>query len=134
MVLGLFPALMAGKVEGSPAAGWGIGILFSLISGGIVLAIIAALTRRGSIRISDENLVFHERTIFNALHESWFRADLETVEVGVSERSSEDGISITYFIEVQPRSSRALRWFENREKSELEWIATCLRGQLELGS
>lgn len=92
------------------------------------------MTRRGAIRICDESLVFHERTVFRSHHESWFREDIESVEVGVEETRSEDGVDITCFIEVQPGSNSATHWFETREKSELEWIATCLRGQLELES
>ena len=134
MVFGLFPALMAGKVNGSPLAGWFICTVFSLLSGGIVLGIVSEVTRRGAIRICDESLVFHERTVFRSHHESWFREDIESVEVGVEETRSEDGVDITCFIEVQPGSNSATHWFETREKSELEWIATCLRGQLELES
>ena len=131
LLTGLVPALLSGKVEGQPAAGWLIVGVFTLIAIFIVFNRIHASIRRGSIRLGRDSLSFREHGIFGQHRAEWERDSIESVRVAVEEYSTTQSVSYDHFVQVEPATGVAREWFCNREKIELEWIVTNILGHLD---
>lgn len=127
----LVPALLAGKVQGSPSAGWVIACVSTAISLGIVLNRLAAATRHGTIRVTGASLMFQESTLLGEHVAEWKLKSIEQVRVGVKTYKSDDGVTWSHYLEVQPDFHDPRLWFDNRDKSELEWMATQIGERLE---
>ena len=130
LTFGLVPALIAGKVKGQPFAGWVIFFIFTTISICIWLCIISAASRNGSIRITDGKLTFQASDLFGKHFAEWKLESIDTVRVAV-EQDSENPFHSTHFVEVRPDSNTPRMGFDNREKSELEWIVTGIVDDLD---
>ena len=124
-------ALLAGKVQGQPTAGWVIVFVCTAIAAGIVLNRLSAATRSGSVHIADEYLRFRERDFFVDHYAGWKWVSIEIIHVGVKKYESDEGVSWNHFVEVQPGPNEARYWYDNRTKGELEWIVTLIGNQIE---
>ena len=127
----LVSALIAGKVQGQPTAGWVIVFVVTTISAGIVLNRVYVATRNGSVEIANEYLRFRERDLFGDHYAGWKWESIENVLVGVKKYESDEGVSWNHFVEVQPGTNEPRYWFDNRTKPELEWIVTLIGNQLD---
>lgn len=130
LTFGLVPALIAGKVEGQPSAGWVIVVVFSLVFVGIVLALMNAAIRKGSIRVNDDYVTFSQSGLFGQREERWMITSTEEVRVAFEETESDEGVSWTHYLQVVPDHHKEKYWFSFREKPELEWMATCVNNRL----
>ena len=134
-ILGLLvPALIAGKVEGDPAAGWVIVVVFTLINICIVLYNLSEGVRRGTLKVSDSQLTLEENGLFSAKQKSWPAGVIESVNVKIErhERVGDDG-GVSYTGHLEVRSSvdlEEVEWFDNLDKSELEWMVTSIKDRL----
>lgn len=122
----LVPALIAGKVQGQPSAGWVIVCVFSAVFIGILANRFNAATRRGSVHIAGGYLRFRERDVWGKHFAGWTWESVENVRVGVKQYKTDGGISWNHYVEVQPGPASRRQWFDNRSKPELEWIVTCI--------
>jgi hypothetical protein len=128
----LVPALIAGKVQGQPAAGWVIYFVFTAISIGLVMYFVDKSTRKGSVRICYGELSLSEHNLFRNHHAVWALDSIEEVRVGVEERKDSDGdVTVWHFVEVKPGPDKPRHWFGHRDKAELEWIVTCIVDHLD---
>ena len=127
----LVSALIAGRVEGQPAAGWVIVFVFTTISSCIVLNRVHAATRNGSVQIANEHLRFRERDLFGDHYAGWKWESIENLLVGVKKYESDEGVSWNHFVEVQPGPNEPRYWFDNRTKPELEWIVNLIGDHLD---
>ena len=130
LTFGLVPALIAGKVEGQPSAGWVIVVVFSLVFVGIVVALMNAAIRKGSIRVNDDYVTFSQSGLFGQREERWMVTSTEEVRVAFEETESDEGVSWTHYLQVAPDHHKEKYWFSFREKPELEWMATCVNNRL----
>ena len=134
-ILGLLvPALIAGKVEGDPAAGWVIVVVFTLINICVVLYNLSEGVRRGTLKVSDSQLTLEENGLFSAKQKSWPAGVIESVNVKIErhERVGDDG-GVSYTGHLEVRSSvdlEEVEWFDNLDKSELEWMVTSIKDRL----
>jgi hypothetical protein len=123
----LVPALIAGKVQGQPSAGWAIYSVATALSIGLVLIFVDRSTRKGSVRICYGELSFSEHNLFRIHHAVWALDTIEEVRVGVEERKDSEGdVTVWHFVEVKPSPDKPRHWFGHRDKPELEWIVTCI--------
>lgn len=139
LILGiLVPALIAGKVNGDPAAGWVIVVVFTLLNLCIVLYNLSEGVRRGTLRVSERQLNLEEAGLFSRKQQSWEADAIKSVKVKIErhERVGQDGgVSYSGHLEVFPSGSEEeVEWFDNLEKSELEWMVTSIKDRLGLAS
>lgn len=127
ILFGLIPALLLGKVEGQPLAGWIIATVFTLLTSGMIILVINGATRRGQIQGGSEGLTLTEWDMWGKHENHWTASELRAIEVGVTEQTSDGETTWTYFLNVSPPPSKDRKWFSNRTKEELEWIATTLQ-------
>jgi hypothetical protein len=135
LILGiLVPALIAGKVNGDPAAGWVIVVVFTLLNICIVLYNLSEGVRRGTLKVSDSQLTLEERGLFSTKQRSWQADAIESVKVKIERHESvgDDG-GVNYSGHLEVRSSvdlEEVEWFGNLDKSELEWMVTSIKDRL----
>lgn len=139
LILGiLVPALIAGKVNGDPAAGWVIVVVFTLLNLCIVLYNLSEGVRRGTLRVSERQLNLEEAGLFSRKRQSWEADAIKSVKVKIErhERVGQDGgVSYSSHLEVVPSGGEEeVEWFDNLEKSELEWMVTSIKDRLGLAS
>lgn len=139
LILGiLVPALIAGKVNGDPAAGWVIVVVFTLLNLCIVLYNLSEGVRRGTLRVSERQLNLEEAGLFSRKQQSWEADAIKSVKVKIErhERVGQDGgVSYSGHLEVLPSGGEEeVEWFDNLEKSELEWMVTSIKDRLGLAS
>ncbi len=139
LILGiLVPALIAGKVNGDPAAGWVIVVVFTLLNLCIVLYNLSEGVRRGTLRVSERQLNLEEAGLFSRKRQSWEADAIKSVKVKIErhERVGQDGgVSYSGHLEVLPSGGEEeVEWFDNLEKSELEWMVTSIKDRLGLAS
>ena len=139
LLVGLVPALLAGKVNGQPAAGWLIVCVFTTIAIIIMLTRKNAAMRRGAVRVGKTSLSLTEIDILGQHHAEWPRKSIESVGVGVAEHGQSASVSHDYFVQVELGTGKSpnqhmREWFNNREKGEIEWIVTTIVEQLDLNS
>ena len=139
LILGiLVPALIAGKVNGDPAAGWVIVVVFTLLNLCIVLYNLSEGVRRGTLRVSERQLNLEEAGLFSRKQQSWEADAIKSVKVKIErhERVGQDGgVSYSSHLEVVPSGGEEeVEWFDNLEKSELEWMVTSIKDRLGLAS
>jgi len=130
LTFGLVPALIAGKVEGQPSAGWVVFAVFTLVFVGIVVNRINAAIRKGTISVNDDYVTFSQSGLFGRSEARWMASSTEEVRVAVDETESDEGVSWTHYLQVVPDHHKSRYWFSFREKSELEWMATCVNNRL----
>ncbi|MED5576798.1 MAG: hypothetical protein VX757_04760 [Planctomycetota bacterium] len=126
VLFGLIPALMMGKVNGQPIAGWGIALVSTLFSSALVALVANAATRRGQIEWKNPTLVFREWDMWGTHEQAWTRGEIQDISVGVSEGTSDGAPIWTYHVNITPNGLKERKWFSNRSKEELEWIVTTL--------
>lgn len=126
VLFGLIPALMMGKVNGPPIAGWGIALVSTLFSTALVVLVANAATRRGQIEWKSPSLIFREWDMWGTHEQAWPRGELQDISVGVSEGTSDGAPIWTYHVNITPNGTQDRKWFSNRSKEELEWIVTTL--------
>ncbi|MEC8801966.1 MAG: hypothetical protein VXX55_14460, partial [Planctomycetota bacterium] len=126
VLFGLIPALMMGKVNGQPIAGWGIALVSTLFSIALVVLVANAATRRGQIEWKNPTLVFREWDMWGTHEQAWTRGEIQDISVGVSEGTSDGAPIWTYHVNITPNGLKERKWFSNRSKEELEWIVTTL--------
>lgn len=139
LILGiLVPALIAGKVNGDPAAGWVIVVVFTLLNLCIVLYNLSEGVRRGTLRVSERQLNLEEAGLFSRKQQTWEADAIKSVKVKIErhERVGQDGgVSYSGHLEVLPSGGEEeVEWFDNLEKSELEWMVTSIKDRLGLAS
>lgn len=139
LILGiLVPALIAGKVNGDPAAGWVIVVVFTLLNLCIVLYNLSEGVRRGTLRVSERQLNLEEAGLFSRKQQTWEADAIKSVKVKIErhERVGQDGgVSYSSHLEVVPSGGEEeVEWFDNLEKSELEWMVTSIKDRLGLAS
>ncbi len=138
LILGiLVPALIAGKVNGDPAAGWVIVVVFTLLNGCIVLYNLSEGVRRGTLRVTESQLTLEEAGLFSSNQQTWQVDTIDSVKVKIDrhERVGEDGgVSYSCHLAVRSRMDieEEVEWFDNLEKSELEWMVTSIKDRLGL--
>jgi hypothetical protein len=91
LTLTLVPALILGKVQGQPLAGWVIYSVVTAISVGLVMYFVDTSTRKGSVRIAYGELSLSEHNLFRNHHAVWALNFIEEVRVGVEEHKDSDG-------------------------------------------
>ena len=126
VLFGLIPALMMGKVNGQPIAGWGIALVSTLFSIALVVLVANAATRRGQIEWKNPTLVFREWDMLGTHEQAWTRGEIQDISVGVSEGTFDGAPIWTYHVNITPNGLKERKWFSNRSKEELEWIVTTL--------
>ncbi|MDG1510246.1 MAG: hypothetical protein P8R31_01030, partial [Mariniblastus sp.] len=132
----LVPALITGKVEGDPAAGWVIVVVFTLLNGCVVLYNLSEGVRRGTVRVSQSQLHLEETGLFSTTQRSWQADSIESVNVKIERHETvgqdRSGVSYSYHLEVRSPvdSEEEFQWFDNLEKSELEWMVTTITNRL----
>jgi hypothetical protein len=87
----LVPALILGKVQGQPLAGWVIYSVVTAISIGLVMYFVDTSMRKGSVRIAYGELSLSEHNLFRNHHAVWALNFIEEVRVGVEEHKDSDG-------------------------------------------
>ena len=138
LILGiLVPALIAGKVDGDPAAGWVIVVVFTLLNGCVVLYNLSEGVRRGTLRVTESQLTLEEAGLFSSNQQTWQVDTIDSVKVKIDrhERVGEDGgVSYSCHLAVRSRMDieEEVEWFDNLEKSELEWMVTSIKDRLGL--
>ncbi len=132
ILFGLIPALLMGKVEGQPLAGWIIATVFTLLTTGLIILVMNAATRRGQIRGGSEGVTFTEWDMWGKHENHWTASELKAIEVGVTEQTSDGDTTWTYFLDVTPASGKKRQWYSNRSKEELEWVATTLQSAVSI--
>lgn len=138
LILGiLVPALIAGKVNGDPAAGWVIVVVFTLLNGCIVLYNLSEGVRRGTLRVTGGQLTLEEAGLFSSNQQTWRVDSIDSVKVKIDrhERVGKDGgVSYSCHLAVRSRMDieEEVEWFDNLEKSELEWMVTSIKDRLGL--
>lgn len=137
LILGiLVPALIAGKVEGDPAAGWVIVVVFTLLNICVVLYNLSEGVRRGTVRVSQSQLHLEETGLFSTTQRSWQADSIESVNLKIERHEAvgqdRSGVSHSYHLEVRSPvdSEEEFQWFDNLEKSELEWMVTTITNRL----
>lgn len=129
----LLPALIGGTVKGDASAGWVLMVVFWISSIALVFYLDRAAKRRGTITLTPSHLRFDDAGLFRAHHANWTRARIESVGVAAEKRGRRSPRWI-HSIHVSPNHATEHDWFSNREKPELEWIATKLTEALGLDS
>ena len=127
ILFGLIPALLLGKVEGQPIAGWIIAVVGTLINACLILGVLTAATRQGQILLQHDQLTLMDKNIWGTRINSWKATQIETIEVGVDEPTSDGDTTWTYYLKVSPSMAQPQKWFSNRSKEELEWVVTTLQ-------
>lgn len=128
--LGLVPALLAGRVQGEPTAGWVLAVVFTAITIAIAAYYSYILTRAGTVRVTQQKVNFCDQSLWSE-HQADSRTDaIHHVTVGVGRSDREDGPVFSHHIEVKPDKHPPHVWFDNRDKEELEWIATLISQRL----
>lgn len=128
----LVPALLAGRVEGQPAAGWFMVGIFTVVVIGMLLYRVNAAIQSGTIRIRRDLLSFREYGLFGKQYEEWEREAIQSVRVEVEEYRTSESISFDHFISVKPASDSERQWFSHLGKDELEWMAASIQKHLDL--
>lgn len=129
---GLVPALLAGKVQGSPSAGWVIFAVFtSLWIIGVVYLFYAA-SLRCVISLDHRSLEISESSCFGASAASWQRHEIDSVKVGVAEYTSDGSTVYDYYVKVSPVPLKEKHWFSHLTKMEVQWIVDSLQIALEM--
>ena len=129
---GLVPALLAGKVQGSPSAGWVIFAVFTCfwIIGVVYLFYAASL--HCSISLHRRLLQISESSFFGASAASWQRHEIDSVQVGVEEYTSDGSTVYDYYVKVSPVPLKEKHWFSHLTKMEIQWIVDSLHIALEI--
>ena len=87
--------------------------------------------RRGTVVLAGKSLRFEETDPFGNATLQWNTGEIESITVDAKKYETEDSVTWKNFITVCP-AEKGRQWFNNREKPELEWIATVLRQALGL--
>ena len=127
------PALLAGKVEGEPWVAWILMPIFWIVGIVAFVVLFRKARRSGRIVLAGKSLSFEETDPFGSTTLQWNTEEIECITVGAKKYETEDSITWKNFITVCP-TEKERQWFNNREKPELEWLATVLRQALGLGS
>ena len=130
IAFGLVPALIAGKVQGDPGAGWLVAAVFTALSAAIFLASLYTATRKGAIHVGPTTLAVEESHLFGKHCAEWNWKSIQDVRVAVEEHRDEDGVAWSHFFQIEPDSGEPRKWFGNRSKEELEWLATTVMDEL----
>ena len=128
--LGLVPALLAGRVKGEPMAGWVITVVFTTVTLGIAAYYSYILTRRGTVKMTQQKLNFRDQSLWGDHQAEWRTDAIHDVQVSVDRSDTDDGPVFSHHIEVKPDNHAPRCWFDNRDKEELEWIATLINQRL----
>ena len=83
VLFGLIPALMMGKVNGQPIAGWGIALVSTLFSIALVVLVANAATRRGQIEWKNPTLVFREWDMWGTHEQAWTRGEIQDISIAL---------------------------------------------------
>ena len=129
----IVPALIAGRVRGDAWVGWVLVFAFCLIAVASVFFLEKAAHRKGTIVLTATDLRFEEDGIFRKHQAHWKRSSITSVvAVAESRGTRSSGKHWIHFIKVLPELDPSHDWFCNRDKPELEWIATKLNRALGL--
>ncbi len=124
---GLVPALLAGKVNGSPSAGWVIFVVFTAFWIIGVFYLFYAASLQGKVTLDDRELSFSEKSLYGLKASNWQRREIDSIELGVKEYRSDDGVTWDYFVKVSPQELEQRAWFSHLSKQEVEWMVECLK-------
>lgn len=128
--LGLVPALLAGRVQGEPSAGWVLAVVFTAVTIAIAAYYSSILSREGTVRVTQQKVNFRDQSLWSDHQAEWRTDAIHDVFVGVDRSDTEDGPVFSHHIEVKPDNHPPRCWFDNRDKEELEWIATLINQRL----
>ncbi|MDA9777778.1 hypothetical protein N9D38_05005 [Rubripirellula sp.] len=123
----LVPALLAGKVQGSLLAGWVIfGVFTSFWILGVIY-LIYCISLHGMITLDDRYLRISQSSFKGAVAAEWQRREIDLIELGIKEYTSDDGPTWDYYVKVSPEPLGDPLWFSYLSKPELQWIVESLR-------
>ena len=114
-------------MNGSPSAGWVIFVVFTAfwIIGVVYLFYAASL--QGKVTLDDRELSFSEKSLYGLKASNWQRREIDSIELGVKEYRSDDGVTWDYFVKVSPQELEQRAWFSHLSKQEVEWMVECLK-------
>ncbi len=126
----LLPALIPGQVQGDARVGWVLLPMLWMVAIGAILVQLHKARRCGMIQFTEETLRFEETGIFGVNRAVWNRAAIDDVVVAAKLHETDDSSYWEHYIEVRPDPNPERQWFSDRDKFELEWIATLLRDEV----
>jgi len=132
------PALFAGEVQwndGPEKTSIWFGLLFCtpfyLIGFGFLAYFYAASIYAARWSIRPDELELWERKLLGERTKMWLRSELSSIRVVTRQNNDEDKTWST-FLQISTNHDRTDELFSDRDKSELEWLATTLRKALGL--
>ncbi|MGB1927623.1 MAG: hypothetical protein ACPHL6_13875, partial [Rubripirellula sp.] len=124
--VGLVPALLAGKVNGSPLGGWVIFGVFTLLWIIGISYLVHTISLSGRITLDRRYLRFSQSSVRGTRATEWQRHEIDSIELGVKEYESNGDITWDYYVKVVPVPSDDTLWFSHFSKSEIRWMVDCL--------
>lgn len=124
---GLVPALLAGRVNGSPLAGWVIFAVFTMLWIIGISYLFHTMSLSGRITLDRRYLNFSQSSFRGTRATEWQKHEIDSIELGVKEYESEDDLTCDYYVKIAPVPSDDTLWFSHFTKPEIEWMVNCLR-------
>jgi hypothetical protein len=124
----------AGKGPGNPPSNVFLVLFFTpfvLVGLGGILGLVHSGRKRAEFVATRTRLAIERWEWFRTKRQEWDREDLKAIHVGVETRASgEDSTRLVNTLVIEPKSGKPVLLLAEREKAELEWLATTLRSEL----
>jgi hypothetical protein len=79
------------------------------------------------ITLDDRYLRISQSSFKGAVAAEWQRREIDLIELGIKEYTSDDGPTWDYYVKVSPEPLGDPLWFSYLSKPEIQWIVESLR-------